>query len=267
MDKTRRRRRIKFIMIWDFLHIIFNFSIDLILGAGPFLVFKCMGSGSQSGKLLFKTLGDGKNISTIDAGSILEIQDKMISDATMPVEMVAVGTGTSIKSSQRFVAQALGSGGAYSKRGINLPGIGSCNLMKTSRNCAIDRKSLIINSGFSTIYDDKSNYSNKNIINSYSSKIGDEIYSEIPPPYGSNIKYSSIINSCSGFITKFTSHSTIIGSHKSKIERSSQSSIIGGQCGIICDYNNYQSKQACYNFIGGGYYNKIRNSNILSRSY
>jgi len=253
-------------MIWDFLHIIFNFSIDLILGAGPFLVFKCMGSGSQSGKLLFKTLGDGKNISTIDSGSTLCIQDTMIFDATMPGEMVAVGTGTSIKSSQRFVAQSLGFGGAPSKRGINLPGIGSCNIMKNSRNYAIGQKSLIINSSISTIYDDKDNYLNKNIINSSGSRIGDLIYNETLPPYGSSIKYSSIINSCGGCITKFTSHSTIIGSHKSKIERSSQSSIIGGECGIICDYYRYQSQQACYNFIGGGYNNKIRNSNILADS-
>ena len=250
-------------MIWDIIHIIYNFSIDLILGSGPFFVFKCMGSGSQSGKLIFKNSGDGKNIYTINSNNCLCIQDKMIEDAIMPSETVTVGTGKSIKSSGRFVAQSLSSGGASAKRAINLPGIGHCVIMKSSCNYAHNYRSLIINSKAAKIYTDSSSCLNKTIINSPGSKIGDSLYNNTQPPFGSNIAYSSIIGGCGICISKYTSHSTVIGTCKSKLERATRSSIVGGACNAICDYDRYQSSQSCLQFIGGGYYNQICNSVYL----
>ena len=166
-------------------------------------------------------------------------------------------------------------GGAYSKRGINLPIIGQCyKCTKTNKNFGTYQGGIIIGAVNSYIYCGEFNTGldfvsrRNNIISS--------IYSCIGCTTGiDSIKYSSIISSKRSSITGFdcfSSHGTIIGSNYGKIERSIQSTVIGGYKNYISDYYVGYSYPSRQNFIGSGQYNEIYNGKILqgcviSKSY
>ena len=199
-------------IIWDILHTIFSHTFEIILGAGPFCVFKGMGSGSQSGKLLFKTLGDGKNIVNLDGQKIICqnnknyglvgsevdmcIRDQMIYDASIPAGIVAIGCEKSLFSSHIFGVKEMLPGSNPYTRTISLPGIGySHDMMLTNYNNQWNCGSLIINGFENSLYLNKHQSKFNNIINSINSKIGEpNIYDLQGSKFDSNIYYSSIIS-------------------------------------------------------------------------
>ena len=59
-------------IVLDILHNIFEILPELILGAGPFCVFKGMGTGKDSGKLLFKRIYTDTGVSITENATNLD---------------------------------------------------------------------------------------------------------------------------------------------------------------------------------------------------
>ena len=182
-------------MIWDILNNFSTLIPNLLIGLGPYFAFKGMGTGSQSGKLLFKSIA-GQNISATDKNTCLLLIDEMVADSVMEKGVVAVGSGPGITTSRYFVAQCMLESDDYFKRGINLPIVNRTTLDQDSNpystfdyNGGLYQGGLIISSykPSNTIYTVKNSKANS-IINSSCSCINSK--SSFCPVY-----YSSIINS------------------------------------------------------------------------
>ena len=84
------------------MNLFFEFFFEVFVAAGPFYIFKGMGTGKDSGKILFRTLKSSDSSVTItedesgltfsSSGGPVAIDDKEI----------VFGTGTGITSSNVF---------------------------------------------------------------------------------------------------------------------------------------------------------------------
>jgi len=250
-------------MIWDILNTLIDLLPNLIIGAGPFFAFKGMGTGSQSGKLLFKSIV-GENISATDKNTCLLLIDEMVADSLMGKGVVAVGSGSGITTSRYFVAQCMLESDDYFKRGISLPIVNRTTLDQDSNpystwdsNGGLYQGGLIISSykPSNTIYAVKESKANS-IINSSCSCINSKSSS-------CAVCYSSIINSNKSVISQESSNTTIIGGDSNIICRSYQSTVLGGEKNYIYDYVSKKCEQSRINFIGGGVSNRILNTSEL----
>jgi hypothetical protein len=93
-------------IVLDILHNIFEILPELILGAGPFCVFKGMGTGKDSGKLLFKKLYTDGGLSITEDANSLDLSASGGSSDPIDICEIAFGTATTpgITSSTNNVA-------------------------------------------------------------------------------------------------------------------------------------------------------------------
>jgi hypothetical protein len=86
--------------------ILFEVLPYLIWGAGPFCVFKGMGTGKDSGKLLFKKIYSDGGVTITENSTNLDFS--IIGGPTDPIDTceIAYGTGTGITSSSWYVDDA-----------------------------------------------------------------------------------------------------------------------------------------------------------------
>lgn len=81
-------------IVVDILHNIFEILPELILGAGPFCVFKGMGTGKDSGKLLFKKIYSDGGLSITEDASSLDLSASGGSTDAIDICEIAFGTST-----------------------------------------------------------------------------------------------------------------------------------------------------------------------------
>lgn len=209
-------------MILDIVNIFLDLLPELILGAGPFCVFKGMGTGKDSGKLLFKKIySDGGLTITEDSTSL---------------DLTAVGGSSAINSCE--IAFGDGVGGLASstfkvsesdKTIYGLSNIGGSN--KYNYSGVSGNESSIIVGGYLNRIDQKSEksviiggYVNRLCsglddsfvyLSQYSTVILGGQYNYIISDKTSISRDSSIIGSMGGCIKAYSS--TSIGSYNSKI--------------------------------------------------
>jgi len=244
-------------MIWDILNTLIDLLPNLIIGAGPFFAFKGMGTGSQSGKLLFKSIV-GENISATDKSNGGLYQGGLIISSYKPSNTIYA-----VKESK---ANSI----------IN----SSCSCINSkSSSCAVCYSS-IINSNKSVISQESSNTTiiggdsniicrsyqstvlggEKNYIYDYVSKkceqsrinfIGGGVSNRILntselPPYTEN-----------EFLNISVGNSILIGC-RNKTTSGFYSSILSGTCNLISlSASNIDSNSIKGNLIGSGYKNCI----------
>jgi hypothetical protein len=268
--------------------ILFEVLPYLIWGAGPFCVFKGMGTGKDSGKLLFKKIYSDSGVSITENSTILDFSISGGGPPPDPIDSceVAFGTGVGITSSVFYVDDTLKRCGLF---GIsNISTYASNNKNYAGQYC--DSGSLVIG-GYQNKIDDQ--YSENSLIvggrnNSmkyygpgYSSK-----QSVIIGSYGSSIRgYNSTSNNniisggsstIKGYSNNFISGygSSIQSSNNSSSLVSSKSSILSSSRSQIIETTNFNqisnngkghSIQNGSNQIGYGMYNSIQNgkSNLI----
>jgi len=87
-------------IVIDILHNIFEILPELILGAGPFCVFKGMGTGKDSGKLLFKKIYTDTGVSITENPTNLDIKASGgTTDQSIRAYEISFGCGAGITSS------------------------------------------------------------------------------------------------------------------------------------------------------------------------
>lgn len=88
-------------MILDIVSIFLDLLPELILGAGPFCVFKGMGTGKDSGKLLFKKIYSDGGLTITEDSTNLDIKASggVSSDQSIRSNEIAFGCGSGITSS------------------------------------------------------------------------------------------------------------------------------------------------------------------------
>ena len=88
-------------IVLDILNNIFEILPELILGAGPFCVFKGMGTGKDSGKLLFKRIYTDSGVTITENATNLDIKASggVAGDQSIRSNEIAFGCGAGITSS------------------------------------------------------------------------------------------------------------------------------------------------------------------------
>ena len=126
-------------IVLDILHNIFEILPELILGAGPFCVFKGMGTGKDSGKLLFKKIYTDTGVNITETSSILDFSVSGGGPPPDPIDTceIAYGTGTGITSSVWFVDGVINTCGLFGARIISTYG-------SNNQNATTDCGSLVI---------------------------------------------------------------------------------------------------------------------------
>jgi hypothetical protein len=246
--------------------ILVDLITEIFLAAGPYFLFGGMGSGTQSGKLLFKQLCEGDSSITLteNLDSITIDSNVPNTNTTISSCEIVYGTGTGITSSFAKV-----SGGDKQLLGISSIGTltfssgwGVCDASGVPTSC----NSLIISS-----YNvDNLNYKgrNSNILGSAKSKICCSCETDIIGSQNSNFNCSSLSSIVTSInVTSSTSfQSTIIGGYNSQICNSCYASIISGSNNIINYTSNINKSKTCGNSIISSNLSCIKSNSTKSGS-
>ena len=81
-------------MILDIVSIFLDLLPELILGAGPFCVFKGMGTGKDSGKLLFKKIYSDGGLTITEDSTSLDLKSSGGGSSAIDTCEIAFGNGT-----------------------------------------------------------------------------------------------------------------------------------------------------------------------------
>jgi hypothetical protein len=214
----------------DFLFSFFEF---LTLGAGPFIVFAGMGTGTQSGKLKFKTISPANSSMSVTENSDHIVVSSNISSASAPANQVLWGTGTSFTSGFLKVDNT-------NKGIVNIKHIGEPSEVSSSYNDGSN--SLLLKGRKSYIYNTTNN---SNAISTCGTKLcyttDSNIISSVDSAidgYGYNAGLNTIIGSYTSDITGYSRSSTILSSG-GKMCRQKLGSIISSS--NSCNNTQYQS--------------------------
>lgn len=251
-------------IVTDILHNIFEILPELILGAGPFCVFKGMGTGKDSGKLIFKRIFDGPGIAIVQGSDTLNIiQSGSSTSAFQSIRdcEIAFGCGVGItsSSSERFKVEPL----ARNLYNLRMFGIDSSDTISFN-----DFNTSLITGGFVNYIcsDSKPNQVfNSNIVAGRQNRL----YRN-----GSNILCDSSI--ISGYQNRIYSYSqnTIISGENSVVEQSRRSSSISSNLSQISSSKNStiltssqgQTNQSYNSVILGSRRSTITSMTVASRN-
>lgn len=216
--------------------------IDIILSAGPFLIFAGMGESECSGKLLFKGLtSSDSTVGIIQDGNSLTFSSNSSGSAIDQSEIV-FGTGTGITSSIFCVDTRSG------YESITGAGVVSTVFQSNTNNFPASENNIILGGSQNVLTEfnnNKSQSSNNVILGGFRNCD----YGATISGYGRynstisgtrntiiNANSSSIISSEENFLDKTAQNSSIISSKKTCLDQSSNSSIISSEC--VCIKNN-----------------------------
>jgi len=232
--------------------MIFEIFDLLILGSGLFPVFTEMGSGSQSGKLKFRSIINGdSSITLTDGPNGITISSNVVSTPiSLPLREIAYGTGAGITSNlfcvdTRTNYTAITGAPIFSSYCSKVYQPSNSNLIVTGcYNCitSYGKSNIIIGGCNSIIGGCSSPYSLTNDINNYNSSIITSKCSKV----SSNA--STIVGTRCSSLGLNTNNSTIISGIKNDMR--------------ACATSGY------HNIIVGGIYNKlISNPGSISPAY
>jgi hypothetical protein len=214
-------------IVVDILHNVFEILPELILGAGPFCVFKGMGTGKDSGKLLFKKIYTDGGLSITEDENSLDLSATGISDTAVCLRKIAFGCSTGNGLTSSVFASLEG----------NLPqcdsvqcisiigGSNNCNYVGISGTNQDNRTSLVVGGSQNKIKQGPGHV----IIGGYQNYIKSQCQNSIVSSESAlidNSICSSVLSSHSGKIYDSCS-SSILSSYGSKIYNSRNSSIFG----------------------------------------
>jgi len=261
--------------------ILFEIFPHLILGAGPFCVFKGMGTGKDSGKLLFKKIYSDGGLSITESSMILDLS---VSGGGTPDPIdtceIAFGTGVGITSSVFYVDDVSGR--------CALLGISNISTyLSNNRNFSGETKdygTLVIGGYSNKIYDPYSE--NSLIVGGYQSQLanyGPSLTSKQSVIIGSRLSYmrgyseiiennfissqnSKIIGHSNNFLSganssiKFGRNSSLSSINKTScLANSCRSQVIEG--GIINNGQGHSIQNGLGNTVYYGKYNSVQNGN------
>ena len=260
--------------------ILFEVLPYLIWGAGPFCVFKGMGTGKDSGKLLFKKIYTDSGVSITENATNLDFSVSGGGPPPDPIDTceVAFGTGVGITSSVFYVDGTVNKCGLFGISNISTDASGNRNFSGE----AGDTGTLVIGGYQNKLYDTYSenslivggknnrfwNYgpsltSNQSvIIGSYKARM--QGYNEISENNFISSGYSYIRGYSNNFLSganskmKFNRNSSSLATTKNYcVYKSSRSQVIQG--GIIDRGNGHSIQNGANNRSYLGKYNSLQN--------
>jgi hypothetical protein len=271
--------------IFDILFEVFPF---LIWGAGPFCVFKGMGTGKDSGKLLFKKIYTDSGVSITENATNLDFSVSGGGPPPDPIDTceVAFGTGVGITSSVFYVDDTVNKCGLFGISNISTDASGNRNFSGEGG----DTGTVVIGGYQNKIYDP---YSENSLIvggkNNRFWNYGPSLTSKQTVIIGSYLSYvknytnisennfisgeglcilgeasNNFISGVSSYI-KYSNNSSSLGGTGNKVLDTSRSQTLGGTSKIF--FGKGQSIQNGLNGISYGTYNSIQNglSNLITQ--
>ena len=242
-------------IVLDILNNIFEILPELILGAGPFCVFKGMGTGKDSGKLLFKRIYTDTGLTITENATNLDFSVSGGGPPPDPIDIceVAFGTGTGITSSVVYVDDTINR--------CALLGISNISTYKSYNNnfsaVSNDTGTLIIGGYQNKVYD---TYSENSLI------VGgrNNTFLNYGPSLASN--QSVIIGSrescMKGYVEK--SENNFISSQNSYIHGYSNNFLSGGDLAINIKFSRNSSLLATVKLSG---INNSTKSQVIEGGY
>jgi len=257
-------------MILDIVSIFLDLLPELILGAGPFCVFKGMGTGKDSGKLLFKKIYSDGGLTITEDSTSLDLTS-VGGSGQIPIDSFEIAFGnpssTGLTSSTFKV-----DGWSYFNNRDSILGmsiIGGSNHENRSGVSAVSpghRTSVILGGSGSWItasvcssaiagghlncIDGENSSCFNAVVGSFAAEIYGSSFSTIIGSYIGNLNFSnssSIVSSRSSTLNLST-NSIILGSFDSQLNNSTQSTIMMSYKGQI-EEGISTSISGSYNFI------------------
>ena len=203
---------------------IINFLPDIIFSMAT--VFAGLGTGTQSGKLIFKSIIAGSNINITEDEKGITISTTATSFPSITTQAIAYGTGTSIKSNYFYVSQAKNQFGVF-------------GMFSVRQNSSFSASSIYSSNRYSLIIGGEDNYMSlprqsviiggcKNKLYENQSKSGNTVISG-QDSYGFRGEGTVNISSSSSNLSKnpfYTHHSSIVAGESNTLRDSDSSSVI-----------------------------------------
>lgn len=218
-------------IVLDILHNIFEILPELILGAGPFCVFKGMGTGKDSGKLLFKKLYTDGGLSITEDGTTLDFTSTGAGNLAVERRKIAFGDAFGGLTSSIFAVEGFTSSGTFI-----LDNVVCLSIIGGTQNC---NRSW---NDFSLVVAGVCNYIGSAGENSI---IAGGKCNQIPATGELN---SIISGYCNKMLNKPLYNSVIITGSKNSIYKSCNSAIISSFKTKICCSDNTLARGRC-NYI------------------